>query len=151
MKTEPQKTVANWTSSLFDESGAEAYSSFRTVASDHRVVSMQVRLSLRQLKTTGFNEKVDWKAFSSRPDLQAKYIVVVLNRFHVLGSKREDEGEGEEENERGELRREEDATTLYQHFIVANLEAKKSLPKVNQVKRSHNSALITQKLLQYER
>ena len=81
---------------------------------------MQVRLSLRQLKTTGFKEKVDWKAFSSRPYLQAKYIVVVLNRFHVLGSKREDEGEGEEENERGELRREEDATTLYKHFIEAN-------------------------------
>ncbi|XP_062928154.1 uncharacterized protein LOC134359115 [Mobula hypostoma] len=53
----------------------EAYSTFNSVSSDHRVVSMQVRLSPWEPTATGSKEKIDWKAFSSQPVLQAQYTV----------------------------------------------------------------------------
>ena len=67
-----------------------------TVKSDNRVVSMCVRLSLRQPKSTGPKEKIDCKYFSSRPELQDQYTVEVVNHFQALG----EEEEGEEEDVR---------------------------------------------------
>ncbi|XP_072123388.1 uncharacterized protein [Mobula birostris] len=97
----------------------EAYSTFNSVSSDHRVVSMQVRLSLRQPKATGPKEKIDWKAFSSHPILQAQYTVEVRNRFGPL-----------------ERREEEAATDCYQWLIATQTDATKSLPTVKQIKKS---------------
>jgi hypothetical protein len=71
-----------WWNSMMD---AEAYNSFHTVGSDHCIVLMKVRLSLRQLKATSA-QKIDWKAFASDLDLQARYTVEVKNKFDELYS-----------------------------------------------------------------
>ena len=72
-----------------------------------------MRLSLRQPKPTGPKEKVDWKSFSSRPDLLAQYTGEVLNHFHVLWREREAEEEEKENEGKREERRDEGATVLH--------------------------------------
>ena len=80
---------------------AEPYNSFHTIGSDHRIVFMKIRLSLRPSPRARY----DWKAFSSGPDLQAMYTVEVCNRFQMIG--------------------EEDPSERYQRFIEANEGAMK--------------------------
>ncbi|XP_038053581.1 craniofacial development protein 2-like [Patiria miniata] len=48
---------------------AEAFSTFETVNSDHRVVSMKVKLSLRRPKASKPKERVDWRMFSTHAEL----------------------------------------------------------------------------------
>lgn len=62
-----------WRNSVLN---AELYSTFRTTSSDHRVVSMTVRLRLRVPKPSP-QLQYDWKVFTSRPDIQHKYTVEV--------------------------------------------------------------------------
>ena len=85
---------------------AQAFNSFTSVGSDHRIVSTRVRLSLRAPR-----QKVDkkikytWKALESDLGLQDRYTIEVRNRFQIL--------------------EEESATSMYQHFIDAHNEAAK--------------------------
>ncbi|KAJ8372628.1 hypothetical protein AAFF_G00280930 [Aldrovandia affinis] len=89
-----------WRNSILN---AEPYSTFSSVGSDHRVVSMRVRLSLRVPKPSP-RIRYDWKALSTDPGLQARYTEEVRSRFQLL-----DEGlEPSSENRR---------------FVVANKEA----------------------------
>ena len=69
-----------WRNSVLN---AEPYNTFSSVGSDHRVVSMRVRLSLRVPKPSP-KIRHDWKAFAADPDLQARYTVEVRNRFQLL-------------------------------------------------------------------
>ena len=102
---------------------------------------MRVRLSLRQPKSTGPKEKIDWKYFSSRPELQDQYTMEVVNRFQPLGEEEEGEEEVSEEEEdvRNVGRRGVSATMRYQHFIEANSKTMKSLTKVKRGKKSRHS------------
>ena len=62
---------------------AEAYKSFNTVGSDHRVVAAKLKLSLRAPR----KEKrisYDWKLFSQSSELQQKYTIAVKNKYQVL-------------------------------------------------------------------
>ena len=64
---------------------AEAYSSFSSVGSDHRVVSAAIRLSLRSpkdVKTPHTN--YDWKVLRHDTDLQERYTAEVRNRYESL-------------------------------------------------------------------
>ena len=61
---------------------AEAYNSFITVGSDHRIGCAKLKLSLRACKLTS-KTKYDWKRFANSPDIQAKYTVLVKNRFRL--------------------------------------------------------------------
>lgn len=45
---------------------------------------MNVRLSLRQPKSLGPKEKIDWRSFFTQSDLQAINTLEVLNHLHVL-------------------------------------------------------------------
>ncbi|ELU02058.1 hypothetical protein CAPTEDRAFT_218117 [Capitella teleta] len=106
-----------WRNSVLN---AEPYSSFCSVGSDHRVVSMKVRLSLRAPKT---NPRIvyDWKTFAADSEMQEKYTVEVRNRFQIL----EDE---------------EDPSSRYQRFIEANMEATRTcVPRRKRVKASSSS------------
>ena len=58
-----------WRNSILN---AEPYSTFSSVGSDHRVVSMRVRLSLRVPKPSP-KIRHDWKAFAADPGLQTRY------------------------------------------------------------------------------
>ena len=62
---------------------AEAYSSFSTVKSDHRVASVKLWLSLRTSKHTQ-KTRYDWKQLLGSPELQENYTVAVNNCFEVL-------------------------------------------------------------------
>ena len=57
---------------------------FSSVGSDHRVVSMRVRLNLRFPKPSP-TIRYDWKALSTDPGLQARYTEEVMRRFGQLG------------------------------------------------------------------
>ena len=71
-----------WRNSILN---SEAYNTFCSVSSDHRVVSAKIRLSLRTQKRPKRNF-YDWEEFSRRPDLQEKYSVLIRNKFRPLQS-----------------------------------------------------------------
>ena len=89
-----------WRNSVLN---AEPYSTFSSVGSDHRVVAMRVRLSLRVPKPSP-KIRQDWKAFAADPDLQARYTVEVRNRFQQLD-------------------RDAEPSSEYNRFVVAHEEA----------------------------
>ena len=86
-----------WRSSVLN---AEPYSSFHTVGSDHRVVTVRLRLSLRAPKATP-RSRPDWEAFARSPDLQASYTADV----------------------RGQLQLSEGTQPTYEQFLAASKEA----------------------------
>ena len=91
-----------WRNSIMN---AEPYSTFSSVGSDHRVVSMRVRLSLRVPKPSP-KVRWDWKAFTNDPGLQTRYAEEVRKRFQQL-----DQGA--------------DPSNEYKRFTAANEEATK--------------------------
>ena len=88
----------------------EAYSTFASIGSDHRVVSAKLKLSLRTCKTPPRKTAFDWNVLRGNSDLQQLYTVKVLNRYEQLC----DESES-------------DITENYQNFAQANNEAAKAL------------------------
>ena len=71
-----------WRNSIMN---SEAYNTFCSVGSDHRVVCASVRLSLRiskQAKKT----KYDWKMFYMDNELQNKYTISVRNKYQILAN-----------------------------------------------------------------
>ncbi|XP_015753298.1 PREDICTED: uncharacterized protein LOC107333054 [Acropora digitifera] len=91
--------------------------------SDHRVVTINVRLSLRANgKTPPKKTKYDWKELSKDQNLQKQYTVKIRNRFSALQTA------------------EETATECYQRFIDANREVTELLiPKVKKVQKAQPS------------
>ena len=65
---------------------SRSYSSFSTVGSDHRIVSLDIKLSLRASKksTPHPMKSIDWKEVASNADLSKQFSVAVHNRFEVL-------------------------------------------------------------------
>ena len=64
---------------------AQAYNNFASKASDHRIVSTKVRLSLRSnhkgaMRRTNY----DWKKVKDDNEVQERYTPTVMNRFHAL-------------------------------------------------------------------
>ena len=99
---------------------AEAYSSFSSVGSDHRVVSAKLQLSLRTAKHAR-KIRYDWQRFSATPEIQENYTVTVKNRFQVL--------EEDTNKER------------YEKFVAANKEAMEEwVPKKPKKKAERRSA-----------
>ena len=63
----------------------EAYNTFDTVGSDHRVITAKVRLRLRApKKMTNATRSLNFKALCSNNDLQRKYAIKVTNFFDPL-------------------------------------------------------------------
>ncbi|KAF3837945.1 hypothetical protein F7725_009713 [Dissostichus mawsoni] len=94
------RTLPKWRNSILN---AEPYSTFSSVGSDHRVVSMRVRLSLRVPKPSP-KIRHDWKAFTTDSGLQTRYTEEVRKRFRQLEKGAEPSSE-------------------YRRFVVANEEA----------------------------
>ena len=91
----------------------EAYSSFSSVGSDHRVVAASVKLRLRANMKQSRKVRFYWTALSQETDLQARYSVEIRNRYEGLKS------------ESGE-----DISSQYDCLVKANLEtAANILPK----------------------
>ena len=67
----------------------EAYSSFKGVSSDHRIVTAKIWLSLQTNATqTAATKHYDWALLSNR-DIRDKYVLELRNRFETLLKKRE--------------------------------------------------------------
>ena len=106
-----------WRNSIMN---AEPYSTFSSVGSDHRVVSMKVRLSLRVPKPSP-RIRYDWKAFSNDPGLQTRYTEEVRKHFQKLDKGAEPSSE-------------------YMRFVAANEEATKlCVPMMERVRTSLRS------------
>lgn len=73
-----------WQNSVCD---CNAYNSFFSVGSDHRIVTAKLRLSLRATKT-GNKKKpsYDWKRLRTESELQQAYAVEVQNQYSILCS-----------------------------------------------------------------
>lgn len=98
----------------------EAYNSFGNVGSDHRIVSANIRLSLRaNSKTPPRKSRINWNLLVHNKDLQDLYTVEVKNRYSVLADNVET------------------PTDKYEAFIKANKEvSEKLLPSIK--KGKHN-------------
>ena len=70
----------------------QAYSSFSSVGSDHRVVSCSIRLSLRQSKKPKPNpmKEVDWKYVSATPEVSSAFTLEVRNHYDALSQPDDD-------------------------------------------------------------
>ena len=64
----------------------EAYSSFSSLYSDHRIVTAKVQLRLRKSKPNTEDKipKYMWGDLSSNKELQEKYSIEVRNRYQLL-------------------------------------------------------------------
>ena len=100
----------------------EAYNSFFTVGSDHRIVTAKLRLSLRQSKSS-INKKVryDWNKLITDDNIKELYTVEVKNRFQAL-----QDLDGNEES----------SNKIYANIVSAHDEAaKKCIPVKKKVKQ----------------
>ena len=84
----------------------EACSSFDGVSSDHRIVTVKIRLSLRKNATrTKTTIHYDWVLLNK--DIRDKYLIAIRNKFDALQEKTETHTPNDE----------------YENFIKAHLEA----------------------------
>ena len=80
-----------------------------SVGSDHRCVSVKIRLSLRaKKKSVTRRVRYNWRVLESDIELQDRYQVAIRNRFHLLNDDAEEVG-----------------SSRYARFIEANNEAAK--------------------------
>ena len=85
----------------------EAYSSFESVSTDHRIVTAKIRLSLRKnAKRTATTKHYDWALLNNK-DVRDKYVLELRNRFETLQEKTEKSTPNDE----------------YENFVNAHLEA----------------------------
>ena len=98
----------------------EAFNTFYTVGSDHRIVTAKVRLSLRQNKpSTTKKSQYDWSRLLSDDHIKELYSTEVKNQFEALQN----------------LEVANDSNELYNIIIQAYEEAaKKHIPSKNKVK-----------------
>ena len=104
-----------WKNSI---TNTEAYSSFSSVGSDHRIVTAEVKLSLRVSKPPSKKIRYDWKLLRHDQELQDSFRLELRNKF-------------------SELYKEEDTSTVqYEALIKANeYAASKTLPQVKKGKK----------------
>lgn len=101
----------------------EAYSSFSSLGSDHRIVTAKIKLSLRAPRKP-IQINYDWSALRD-PNILQQYNVTVRNRYDALCTETESQN----------------ATEDYECFIQANKEATaQSIPKKQSRKKKRLSA-----------
>ena len=91
---------------------AEAYSSFSSVGSDHRIVT--AKLQLRANKPCKHQPKYDWQALTESTDVVQKYQLEIQNRFNALNLEDNDQS----------------AESIYRSITIAHdvKKTKKQLP-----------------------
>ena len=100
----------------------EAYNTFSSMGSDHRVVTSKLKLSLRTSKAISTGVNYDWAALRD-PDLSDLYTVTVRNKYASLCTENES------------------ITETYAHLIQANDDTSKELlPRKKKSKKKQTSA-----------
>ena len=64
----------------------EAYNTFCTVGSDHRIVTAEIKLKLRANKINQQQPKYNWAKLNEDTDIKEKYTLEVQNRFSILNA-----------------------------------------------------------------
>ena len=72
---------SKWKNSVLN---SEAYSSFESVGSDHRIVTAKIRLSLRVTKPPAPKNRYDWKQLRYNAEVKSKFSIELRNRFNEL-------------------------------------------------------------------
>ena len=74
---------SKWKNSVRD---SQAYSSFSSVGSDHRIVSAKITLSLRSSKKCKPNpmKLIDWQQIHNNSEMSSAYAIEVRNRYDLL-------------------------------------------------------------------
>jgi len=67
----------------------DAYNSFSSLGSDHRLVTARIRLSLRMSKTPAKLKHYDWSSLRDK-ELQEMYTITVRNRYTELYNEEDD-------------------------------------------------------------
>ena len=105
-----------WRNSL---KNAEAYNTFASVGSDHRMVTARIKLSLRKNMTAPRKKRYNWSVLTTDKELQNQYTIEVKNRFNLL------------------IDESESATSRYGRFVEASQEpADKVIPVKESNKRT---------------
>ena len=95
----------------------ESYNTFSSLGSDHRVVTMKMKLSFRQSKTVSRGKNYDWSVLKNK-EIKDNYTIELKNRFESLRI----------ENET--------STETYENLVQANKEtAKELIPKKTKTKQ----------------
>ncbi len=98
----------------------EAYNSFATINSDHRIVTAKVRLSLRANKRNKVNNRFDWSTLISDNNVQKDYLINIQNSFELLTTSDE----------------EQTAETIYESIISAHEKTSTAcIPKKTSAKK----------------
>ena len=107
-----------WKNSVMN---TQAYNSFEGVSSDHRIVTTEIRLSLRSNKAKTENTpRYDWTTLTTNTDIRDQYTISVRNRFAALIANSE----------------EPTPTEKYSHFITAHESAAaECIPQKPKVKK----------------
>ena len=108
-----------WKNSVHD---CEAYNSFSSMGSDHRLVTAKIRLSLRTSKSPALKKKYDWSVLRNTTHLQELYTITVRNRYAGLCCENDN------------------VTEQYGKFVQANAEAaEKLIPVKKKTKRKKHA------------
>ena len=115
-KTQVDYIMVNkkWKNTVHD---CEAYNTFSSVGSDHRIVTAKLKLSLRTSRAPTQRTNYDWTALRDS-EMKDRYTVSIRNKYECLCTDNES------------------ITETYVHLITANKEtAKELLPLKKRVKR----------------
>ena len=72
---------SKWKNSIMN---VEPYSSFASVGSDHRIVTIKLRLSLRVPKTPPPKTRYDWKLLKHDEELRSNFTLELRNKYNEL-------------------------------------------------------------------
>ena len=90
----------------------EAYNSFSSIGSDHRILNSKIKLSFRSQKKKNSIPMYNWSVLKNK-NIAIEYSDIVTKRYNQLNISNEDEIK--------------DISLTYGNFILANQEACKSL------------------------
>ena len=97
----------------------EAYNSFSSIGSDHRIITAKIKLSLRSNKKRTKRMTYDWSLLKNK-NTSKEYSIMTQNRFEILIKNKDCDGS---------------ATSLYENFVKANDETSNLLiPKKEKLK-----------------
>ena len=84
----------------------EAYNSFSSIGSNHRIITAKIKLSLRYNKKRTKIMTYDWSVLKNK-NTSKEYSIMTRNRFEILNKNKEYDGS---------------ATSLYENVVKANDE-----------------------------
>ena len=107
---------------------AEAYNSFSSVGSDHRIITAKLKLELRASKPRKHQPKYDWQALTKNTEVVQKYQLEIQNRFNALNVEDTDQS----------------TESIYRSITIAHEDATKAaIPVLRKLKNNYHGNIPT--------